>query len=104
MLGIKVRQDHWVQTILLLQQSYIESILRHFGLETLKPLFTPFDMQVQLTSEQVPANAAKFAVMHDVPYHEAVGVLNWAMLVTHPNIAFAVLTVARFSANPGPAH
>jgi hypothetical protein len=42
--------------------------------------------------------------MHDIPYHKAVGALNWAALATCPDISFAVSTVARFSANPGPAH
>jgi hypothetical protein len=42
--------------------------------------------------------------MRDVPYHEAVGALNWAALATRPDIAFAVATVAHFAANPGPAH
>ena len=49
-------------------------------------------------------DAAEFAIMHDVPYHEAVSALNWAALATHPDIVFAVSTVARFSANPGTAH
>jgi len=43
-------------------------------------------------------------MMRDVPYCEAVGALNWAALAMHPDIAFAVATVARFAANPGPAH
>ena len=42
--------------------------------------------------------------MCDVPYCEAVGALNWAALATRPDITFAVVTVARFTANPGPAH
>jgi hypothetical protein len=62
------------------------------------------DTQVHLSTEQVPASAADFALMHNVPYHEAVGTLNWATLATQPNIAFAMATVARFAANPGPVH
>jgi len=62
------------------------------------------DIQVRLTSEQSPKDAAKFAVMRDVPYCEAVGALNWAALATRPDIAFAVATVAHFAANPGPVY
>ena len=43
-------------------------------------------------------------MMCNVPYRKAVGALNWAALATCPDIAFTVATVARFAANPGPAH
>jgi hypothetical protein len=43
-------------------------------------------------------------MMHNVPYHKAIGALNWAALATQPDIAFAVATVACFASNPGPAH
>ena len=62
------------------------------------------DTQVRLTSEHAPATPAKFMAMCNVPYWEAVGALNWAALATRPDIAFAVATVARFAANPGPVH
>ena len=73
-------------------------------MDDVKPVSTPFDTQVRLTLEQALADAAEFAVMRDVPYREAVGALNWAALTTRPDIAFAMSTVARFSANPGMAH
>ncbi len=62
------------------------------------------DTSTQLTTKQAPASAAEHTIMHDVPYHEAVGALNWAALATCPDIMFAVATVARFTANPSPAH
>jgi hypothetical protein len=104
MLGIEVKRDRAGGLIHLLQKSYIDSILRCFGFDNVKPVSTPFDAQVRLTLEQVPADAAEFAVMRDVPYREAVGALNWASLATQPDIAFAVSTVARFSANPRMVH
>ncbi len=70
----------------------------------LKPLSMPMDTSTQLTTKQAPASTAEHAIMCDVPYHEAVGTLNWAALATCPNITFAVATVAQFAANPGPAH
>jgi len=104
MLGIEIKCDHPGQVVHLLQHSYIDTILRHYNLADLKPLSTPMDHQVWLSSEQVPASAAECTMMRDVPYREAVGALNWAALATRPDIAFAVVMVARFAANPGPAH
>jgi hypothetical protein len=52
----------------------------------------------------VPADVTEFAAMRDVPYYEAVGMLNWAALATCPDISFAMSMVAHFSLNPGPAH
>ena len=104
MLGIEIQRDQAAGTVHLSQHSYINSILQCFGLDNVKPISTPFDMQVQLTLEQALADVAEFVVMRDVPYCKAVGALNWAALTTCPDITFAVSTVARFSANPGMAH
>jgi Reverse transcriptase (RNA-dependent DNA polymerase) len=104
MLGIEVRRDREAGTVHLSQHVYIDAILRCYHLDELKPLSTPMDTQVHLSSEQVPASAAEHAVMRNVPYCEAVGALNWAALSTHPDIPFAVATVARFATNPGPVH
>src|SRR5713226_2593598 len=104
MLGIEIRRDWEAGTVHLLQRAYLDSILRRYHLADLKPLSTPMDTSSRLTTEQAPASAAEHAIMHDVPYREAVGALNWAALATRPDIAFAVTTVARFAANPSPAH
>ena len=104
MLGIEIRRDKDAGTVHLSQRAYIDSILRRYNLNDLKPLSTPMDTQIRLTSEQAPQSATEFAAMRDVPYREAVGALNWAALATRPDIAFAVATVARFAAKPGLAH
>ena len=78
--------------ISLFQHSYIDSVLHHYGLEDAKPLLTPMDTQVCLSSSQSPSSTAKFAQMCDVPYHEAMGSLMWACLGTHPDIAFTITT------------
>ena len=75
-----------------------------YNLTDLKPLSTPMDHQVHLSSDQAPASAAECTMMHDIPYHKAISALNWAILVMRPDITFAVTTVAQFAFNPGPAH
>src|SRR6266851_4039937 len=91
-------------TIHLSQHAYLDSILRHYNFVDVKPLSTPMDTQVCLTSEQAPSTPANFAAMCNVPYCKAVGALNWAMLTMCPDIMFAIAMVAHFSANPRPMH
>src|SRR6266545_3099900 len=62
------------------------------------------DPNMRLTSAQSPNTTEEFARMRNIPYHEAVSLLMYASLGTHPNITYAVQTVSRFSTNPGIEH
>ena len=104
LLGIEIKRDRERHTIHLSQRSYIDSILRRYGLQDLKPVSIPMDVNIRLTTAQSPSTTAEIAQMRDVPYHEAVGSLMYAALGTCPDIAFAVQTVSRFSMKPGPVH
>jgi Reverse transcriptase (RNA-dependent DNA polymerase)/Integrase core domain/GAG-pre-integrase domain len=103
-LGIEVRRIREERRILLSQKSYIDSILRRYGFDDLKPVSTPMDPNTRLTSAQSPSTTEEFAAMRNVPYHEAVGSLMYATLGTRPDICFAVQTVSRFNSKPGLAH
>ena len=76
MLGLEVKHNHKAGQIHISQCTYIDSILRCFSFDELKLLSTPFDTQVHLMIEQALATAEEFAIMHDVPYREAVSTLN----------------------------
>jgi hypothetical protein len=89
---------------MLSQRSYIDSILRRYGFDDAKPVSTPMDVNIRLTSAQSPSTTEEFAKMRNIPYHEAVGSLMYASLGTRPDITFAVQTVSRFSSKPGIAH
>ena len=104
MLSIKIKHDRPGQVVHLSQCLYIDAILHCYNLADLKPLSTPMDHQVWLSSEQVPTSAVECVMMCNVPYCKAVGALNWAALAMCPDIAFAVAMVAHFAANPGPAY
>ena len=104
MLSLEIQHNRIGRTIHISQRAYIDSILRRFNFTDLKPLSTPMDIQVRLTSEQSPKDMAEFAIMRDVPYRKAVGAINWAALATCPDLVFAVAMVACFAGNPGPAH
>jgi len=103
-LGIEVKRIREDRKILLSQRSYIDSILRRYGLDNVKPISTPMDPNIRLTSAQSPTTSDDIAKMRDVPYHEAIRSLMYASLGTRPDISFAVQTLSRFAANPGIAH
>ena len=104
MLSIEVKRDCPSHLVHLSQHMYIKAICRRYNLTNLKPLSTPMDHQVCLSSDQAPISTAECTMMCDIPYHKAVGALNWAILAMQPDIAFAVSMVARFASNPGLAH
>ncbi|KZV80781.1 hypothetical protein EXIGLDRAFT_569675, partial [Exidia glandulosa HHB12029] len=104
LLGIEVRRDRDAKTLALSQKSYIESILRRYNLEDVKPVSIPMDPNTRLSSADAPSSASEYALMRDKPYAEAVGSLMYAMLGTRPDISYAVTTLGRFSRNPGLPH
>ena len=89
---------------MLSQHSYIDSILQRYGFDDAKPVSTPMDVNIRLTSAQSPSTTEEFAKMCNIQYHEAVGSLMYTSLGTHPDITFAVQTVSRFSSKPGITH
>ena len=101
-LGIEVKRIQEERKILLSQCLYIDSILRCYALDDLKPISTPMDLNIGLTSAQSPTTSDNIAKMRHVPYHEAIGSL--ISLGTRPDITFAVQTHSRFLLNPGLAH
>ena len=103
-LGIEVHKIWEDKQILLSQRSYIDSILRRYGFDDAKPVSTPMDTDVRLSSAQSPSSTKEFAKMRNIPYHKAVGSLIYASLGTQPDITFAVQSISRFSTKPGIAH
>ena len=81
-LGIEVQCVREERKLFLSQCSYIDSILRCYGFDDLKPISTPMDPNVRLTSAQSPTATDDIAKMRDVPYHEAIGSLMYASLGT----------------------
>ena len=103
-LGMEVMCICEERRILLCQRSYIDSIVRRYGFEDLKPISTPMDPQLKLSTAQSPNSAEDIAKMRHISYHEAIGSLMYASLGSQPDITFAVQTLFWFSTNPGPIH
>ena len=101
LLGIKIACDLINKTLSLSQNAYIDAIITRFNFNDLKPSSIPIDPSAPLLKSQSLTKLEDVAKMKHIPYHEAIGSLMYAAMGTRPDIAFATLTVAQFSENPG---
>ena len=82
------------------QESYIQQILDRYGLQDTHPRKTPMRTNLKLSKNDGPSRTLDFQRR----YQSKVGALNYAMVVTRPDIAEAVGVVSRFCANPTEQH
>lgn len=104
LLGIEVKRDRSSHAIRLSQKSYIDDIVRRFNFDELRPISTPMDPNLVLSSSQSPSTPDQIAAMRNIPFREAIGSLMYASLATRPDITFAVARLSQYLQNPGPAH
>lgn len=95
--GMEIKSNRADKTISISQRGYVSRVLERFGMSEAKPLLTPFDSAVVLDDTQVEGEQR-------YPYREAIGSLNFASLISRPDITFAVNTLARYCNNPQPVH
>lgn len=98
-IGFQVEPGSPDDSIFLHQRRYITDIIGRFGMEDCHPIATPSDSLNILT---------KCAGAHDLefhgPYKEAIGCLMYAMVMTTPDIAFAISKVSRYCNKPRQSH
>jgi hypothetical protein len=104
LLGIKVTRNRDAHTVLLLQVSYINTILSRFSLSDAKPVATPIVPSTSYSKTDAPTDANEAGHMKKIPYCKAVSSLMYAAVATHPDITFAISTLSQFLDNPGEAH
>ena len=104
LLGVAVTRDRRNRSLQLSQRQYIIDILDRFNMSDCKPVTTPMEPGLHLSSAPSPLPADQAEEMHGVPYMEAVGALMYLSVSTRPDITQAVGVLCRFMANPAPSH
>ena len=104
LLSIHIVQDAQSSAISLSQRQYCLDMLERFGLIDCNPVTTPMNPGTRLSASMAPKDDSERDFMADKPYRNAVGALNYLATTTRPDIAYTVGKIARFGANPGPAH
>jgi hypothetical protein len=103
-LGLEIMQDIKAGTASITQRRYIEDLARQYGVYDLPPLSLPLSPRERFSKAQCPSTEEEKTHMKTFPYLALVGALLFICCQTRPDVAYAVCTLSRFSANPGAAH
>ena len=103
-LGFEIKQDRKSRTLAINQHAYIEILAEKFNLMNAKPVHIPMDPNVAYSIQQLPNTQNQLARMKGVPYSEVIGRVLWPVVVSRPDIVYAVGILLQFIQNPGQTH
>jgi hypothetical protein len=86
-------------SIVLSQQTYIDSVLKRFGMEDANPAPTPLHHKTRLDIDMSTDREVDSAIYQDI-----VGSLMYAATSTRPDIAYSVAALCRYNAKPYTTH
>jgi hypothetical protein len=104
LLGLEIHRDRPNHHLSICQSQFITNLLQEHGLSDSKPVSTPLNPGLRLSTSMCPQNDAEALEMRQYPYISVVGSLMYLAVTTRPDIAYAAGVLARFTSNPGLAH
>jgi hypothetical protein len=96
-LGLEINRDE--NGISLSQETYIDTMIKRFGMEDSRNVSNPLDPNVRLENEECKENPADRTL-----YLSLVGSLMYAALGSRPDISFAVSSLSRYNSAPLATH
>lgn len=100
-LGVELVRNRKKETIFLTQEKYVQKVLDKFRIAKSKPVQTPLATHFKFLCHHCPKTINEESEMNTIPYSSVVGCLIYAIILTRPDIYYAVSLVSRFMANPG---
>jgi len=100
-LGVRIVRDRKLRKLSLVQDAYFDKILKRFNMTQCKPISSPLDAGAM--PQYVPFEGK--TTQGDISlYQEIIGSVQYAVLRTRPDLAFATSVLSRFLQNPSPFH
>jgi hypothetical protein len=100
-LGIKIYRDRSRRLLALSQSTYLDKVLKRFGMDHSKKGFLPVQKGDPLRVSQCPATQKEKSVMSNIPYASSIRSIMYAMLSTRLDAALELSPMSRFQSNPG---
>ena len=104
LLGCRITRWRDRRSLKVDQESYINSMLREFGMENSSGRDTPFPAKTYLTTDMCPKTDEEQALAETRPYRRVVGKCMYLVTCTRPDIAWAVCKLVKFMSNHGEQH
>jgi len=90
-LGVKITRDHNNNVIYLDQESYVDQVLKNFGMDDCKVVSTPIESKVEKVTNNIDVD------LSNLPYQKLIGSLMYLAVLTRPDITFAVNYLSQFN-------
>lgn len=101
-LGMRISRNRELKTISLHQDKYIDSMLAEYGMSDCHSTKTPMIPNTHLVPAS-PEDQSAFQALGE-NYRRAVGLLNYQVLCTRPDLALVASQLAQFLEHPGIKH
>jgi hypothetical protein len=98
-LGMSVKRNRRLRTLSISQKTYLQGVLKRFDMENCRSVSTPLEFGKKyeaLNEEENPVDVKGYQI--------AIGCLNYATLISRPDLAVAIGVLSKFMANPGLEH
>ncbi|KAI3656369.1 hypothetical protein MP638_000785 [Amoeboaphelidium occidentale] len=102
--GKRVIRNRESKQLKIIQDAYIDKVLRKFDMHNAKSINTPGEHGYRLSKALSPKNDIEANMMASVPYKAVVGSIGWLAKETRPDLSFSFCQVSKYMANPGAVH
>ena len=102
--GLEISRDRVHRQLWVTQSVFVNKLLNKCGMSECNPKSVPADPCTRLDSRAKSHTEEHSAMVQAAPYRETVGSLMYLMVMSRPDIAFAVNQVSKHCENPEPVH
>ena len=103
-LGIEILRERYQGTLRLSQRSYIDKILKRFGMQDYKPGDTLVAKGDKFSLNQCQKGNLEVQEMQNIPYACAIWSLMYAQVCMWPDVAYIIGVLGRYLSNLGMDH
>jgi hypothetical protein len=103
-LSLKIHRDQNKSILGLSQQTYIDKILKRYGMENYKPENTPVAKGDKFSLDQCPKTELEKSEMYQISYASLIESLMYAQVCTRSDIAYITGILGRYLSNPDMSH